>query len=101
MSSEQQLRAANQQLKATEKHLRQSEEKFRTIFELSPYSTVLSDLEGNIVACNERFVKMHATKEGRESQVGRNVSEFFPEAQRLVLFSTIEKTISDEMLEEK
>ncbi len=92
---EQQLRAASQQLKAANQHLRESEEKFRSMFELSPFSKVLLDLEGNVLECNQQFVKFHATKEGPEAQVGRNISEFFPPEQRPLLFSTIERTIKE------
>lgn len=69
--------------------LRQSEEKFRSMFELSPYATFLSDLKGNIIACNRQFTKLHGTKEGPDAQVGRNVSEFFPEEDRLRLSSLL------------
>ncbi|MDT8304116.1 MAG: PAS domain S-box protein, partial [Sedimentisphaerales bacterium] len=77
------------ELKKAQNSLRQSEEKFRSMFELSPYSTVLSDLKGNIIACNRQFAKLHATKEGPEAQVGRNVLEFFPEEERLRLSSSL------------
>jgi len=65
------------------------------MFELSPYSTIYSDLQGNIISCNQRFIELHAIKGGQEAQVGRNVSEFFPEDERSLLFSTIEKAIEE------
>jgi PAS domain S-box-containing protein len=82
--------------KKSEEALRESEEKFRTLFELSPYSTIFSDLQGNILACNNQFTKLYNTKQGPENQVGRNVSEFFPKEELPLLFSTVEKTIKDE-----
>ncbi|MHC4424724.1 MAG: sensor histidine kinase [Planctomycetota bacterium] len=89
------LKLEDTERKQAEEELKVSEEKFRTMFELSPYSTVLSDLEGNIMACNQQFAKMHATKKGPQTQVGRSVSEFFPKEEWPVLFSTIEKTIAE------
>ena len=70
-----------------EKELRESEERFKTLFELSPFSTLVADLKGNLIICNQQFVKLHATKKGPEAQKGRNVSEFFPEEERSKLFS--------------
>jgi PAS domain S-box-containing protein len=86
----------NSERKAAEEALRVSEEKFRILFELSPYSMVYSDLNGNILACNRQFVHLHATKKGPEEQTGRNVSEFFPEKEHERLFSIIKKTIDSE-----
>jgi len=75
--------------------LSESEEKFRTIFEFSPYSTVLLELNGNILACNQQFTRLHATSKGADAQVGRNVSEFFPEDQRPKLFASIKSAIAE------
>jgi PAS domain S-box-containing protein len=74
--------------------LSESEEKFRKMFELSPYSTVVTDLRGNILACNRQFTRLHATAEGPDAQVGRNVSEFLAEHEHSTLFATIDKTIA-------
>jgi PAS domain S-box-containing protein len=78
-----------------EEALKESEEKFRSIFEISPYSKVLLDLNGVIQQCNQRFVRFHATKKGAEAQVGRKISEFFPPEERQKLFDAIEKTIQE------
>ncbi len=75
--------------------LRESEEKFRTMFELSPYSTVLSDLEGNILACSHQFTRLHATAGGPGAQVGRNVSEFFPKEEWPALSASLKRTIAE------
>ncbi len=83
------------ELKRKEEALRDSKEKFRSIFELSPCSTVLLDLKGNIQQCNRQFVNYHATKEPAEAQVGRNISEFFPPEEVQHLFDTIKKTIKE------
>jgi len=81
--------------KKAEEALRESEEQFRTLFELSPYSIVLSDMEGNIIACNQQSIRMYGVKGKREMKIGRNVSDFFPEDEWSLLFSTIEKTIKE------
>jgi len=81
-------------LKKAMEALSESEEKFRTMFELSPYSTILPDLKGTILACNQPFLRLHATAEGPAAQVGRNVSEFFPKEEHSALFSSIEKKIA-------
>ncbi len=75
--------------------LSESEEKFRTMFEFSPYSTVLLDLKGNIMECNQQFTSLHATSEGADAQVGKNVSEFFPEDQHPKLFTSIETVLAE------
>jgi PAS domain S-box-containing protein len=81
--------------KRMEQELYESEEKFRSMFELLPYSTVLLDLEGSIQACNQQFVRFHATREGAEAQVGRNISDFFPPEEKSILDAAIAKTIKE------
>jgi len=78
-----------------EQALRESEAKFRRLFELSPYSMVYSDLEGNILDCNDRFVEIHATRDGPAGQVGRNVSEFFAVEEHALLRESIAETIAE------
>ncbi|MHC4519068.1 MAG: sensor histidine kinase, partial [Planctomycetota bacterium] len=81
--------------KRAEEELRASEEKFRTMFELSPYSTVFSDLEGNIITCNEQFARLHATTEGPEAQAGTNVSKFFASAEQPRLAAALRRIIEE------
>ncbi len=85
-------RDITERLKA-EGELKKSEEKFRTLFELSPSSTVYTDLEGNIRMCNQRFIELHATKGDIQEQIGRNVAEFFPPEEHEHLASRIKRTI--------
>lgn len=73
--------------------LRQSEEKFRTLFESSPTSTVYTDLEGNIIMCNQKFLDLHTTKGDMQEQIGRNVADFFPPEEHERLSSIIKQTI--------
>ena len=79
--------------KLTESALRESEEKFRRMFELSPYASVYTDIEGNIILCNGQFTIMHATKDGPEHVAGRNVSEFIAKEERPRLFRSIKNKI--------
>ena len=83
------------QHKRAEETLRKSEERFRDMFEFSPNSTIITDMEGNIIVCNKQFVELHAAKGGAEAQIGRKITEFFPEEELPHLFSTIEKMITD------
>jgi two-component system, cell cycle sensor histidine kinase and response regulator CckA len=85
--------------KQVEEALRASEERFRTLFELSPYATVYTDLEGNILACNQEFVNMHGLDGDTEAQVGKNVAELFSEKERPFLFSLPNKTVEKSAIE--
>lgn len=70
-----------------EDELKESEERFRTMFELSPYSTVYTDLEGKILVYNQQFVEIHALKKVmrrrlaetyRSSSLRKNGHCYFP-----------------------
>jgi len=74
--------------------LRTSEERFRKLFELSPYSMVYLDLDGRILLCNNRFTELHATREGPHAQIGRSILEFVCEEDRDRLPSVIERMIA-------
>jgi PAS domain S-box-containing protein len=80
--------------KKAEIALKESEQRFRMLFETSPDSVVVSDMEGNIVLINKQFVKMHAIKQP-DKVIGRNVAEFFVKEDHPVLFEAIKKTITE------
>ncbi len=86
-------------LDKNEKALKESEKKFRTLFEISPYSIFISDLNGYIVNCNQQFVKMQATKYGTEEQKGRKISEFFSGEEFTHMYANIKKTIEEGTLQ--
>ncbi len=76
-----------------EEQLRSNEEQFRTIFNFSPASTVLWDLSGKIIRCNEMFVRLHKAKGGKDAQVGRNIAEFVSKDQHKFLADRIGQVI--------
>jgi PAS domain S-box-containing protein len=81
----QQLNEAKSQLEEYTEHLeekvrdrtldlKESEEKLRSIFAASPDSIAATDLNGNIIECNEQTVKMHGYS-SKEELIGRNALE--------------------------
>jgi PAS domain S-box-containing protein len=62
--------------KVAEQKLRESEEKYRHLFESSPYFVGLVDLKGNLLDCNDRieyFLSIHK----KEDLIGKNFREIF------------------------
>ncbi len=62
--------------KIAEQKLRESEEKYRHLFENSPYFVGLVDLKGNLIDCNNRaehFLSVHK----KEELIGKNFREIF------------------------
>ena len=62
--------------KIAEQKLRESEEKYRHLFENSPYFVGLVDLKGNLIDCNDRaehFLSIHK----KEDLIGKNFREIF------------------------
>lgn len=60
--------------KITEQKLRESEEKYRHLFENSPYFVGLIDLKGNLIDCNnqaEHFLSVHK----KEDLIGKNFKD--------------------------
>ena len=80
--------------KRAEETVRLNEEKFRTLFDLSPYSIVVCGLDGTIRACNEQFSKLHVTREGPEAQVGRHISTFLATEDRTRLRAHIRDVVA-------
>jgi PAS domain S-box-containing protein len=60
--------------KKTEEELRASEEKLRDVFAASPDAITVTDLNGNIVECNQATVALHGY-ESKEELIGRNSLE--------------------------
>ncbi len=81
--------------KKTEEALRRSEAEFRTIFELSPYAIIFTDLQGCILTCNQQFTKLYGTRHGPKAQIGRNLLDYFPQEERARISNSIEIIVRD------
>jgi len=64
-------------LKQTEKNLIESEEKYRNLFESSPYSIGIFDLDGILIDCNEATAKFVSTHTIENHLIGKNFREFW------------------------
>jgi PAS domain S-box-containing protein len=78
--------------KKAEDALRESEERFKTLFEVVPFSIVYSDLNANILMCNKQFLKLHGIKRP-EMIRGTNVIKFFSKQDIPKLRNYIQKSI--------
>ena len=72
--------------KITEQKLKESEQKYRHLFESSPYSIGLLDLEGTLIEANEATNKFLSTRT-KDKLIGKNIREIFSstEQDKLVL----------------
>ncbi len=59
--------------KRAEQQLKESEEKYRHLFENSPFSILLADTKGNIMECNSTIEKLYGIK--KEEIVSKNYKE--------------------------
>ena len=75
--------------------LRESEERFRRLFELSPFAMLYVNLQGEIVLCNDSFVRMHGASGDAEAQVGRSFADFAPEEELARARETIARTLEE------
>ena len=64
-----------------EQKLKTSEQKFRHLFENSPYPVVLLELNGTIKDCNIATIELFGIK--RDNLIGTNFSKFFLDPQKL------------------
>jgi len=80
--------------KRAEMELKESEEKLRTLFEVTPVSIVLSDLESNIIMCNQKFCEIHGI-ENPDLVKGRKIPEFISKKDRPKLRDSIKKTFGE------
>jgi len=64
-----------------EQKLKISEQRFQHLFENSPYSVVLLELNGEIIDCNNATETILKTK--KEKLLGRMFTQFFPDPSKL------------------
>ena len=63
-------------LKNTEQNLIESEEKYRNLFESSPYSIGIFDLDGILIDCNKTTAKLLSTHNLEKDLIGKHFREF-------------------------
>ena len=64
-------------LKKTEKNLIESEERYRNLFESSPYSIGIFDLDGTLIDCNKATAKLLSTHNLEDHVIGKHFREFW------------------------
>ncbi len=64
-------------LTPTEKNLPESEERDRNLFESSPYSIGIFDLDGTLIDCNKATAKLLSTHNIENHLIGKNYREFW------------------------
>ncbi|MHA1257639.1 MAG: PAS domain-containing sensor histidine kinase, partial [Promethearchaeota archaeon] len=89
--------------KIAEKKLKESEEKYRHLFDSSPYSIGLLDLDGTLIEGNEATNKFLSART-KDELIGKNIREIFsPTEQDRSIFPKItnyfKKVIKDEIRE--
>ena len=74
--------------------LKKSEEKLRSIFAASPYAITVSDLNGNIIECNEQTLNMHEYS-SKEELMGKTVLELIAEKDHKRAVENLKKTFRE------
>ncbi|MBY9010417.1 MAG: PAS domain S-box protein [Candidatus Lokiarchaeota archaeon] len=64
-------------LKKTEQNLIESEEKYRNLFESSPYSIGIFDLDGTLIDCNKATAKLLSAHNLEKDIIGKHFREFW------------------------
>jgi len=74
-----------------EEALKDSEEMLRNVFAASPNAIIVTDLNGNIVDCNQATVDLHGYQ-SREGLIGKNVLEFVAKKDHKKAIENLKKT---------
>ncbi len=69
-------------LKQTEKNLIESEEKYRNLFESSPYSIGIFDLDGTLIDCNKATEKLVSIHNIENDLIGKHYREIWGYAEK-------------------
>jgi PAS domain S-box-containing protein len=77
-----------------ERALRESQERYRIMVEMSPDAVVQTDLEGRIVALNQRAVSFYGAESARD-MVGRNSMDFIAPGQRRRAAETMRQVLEE------
>ena len=104
----QQLNNANSQLEGYAEHLeekvkertrdlKESEEKLRSIFVASPDAVTATDLNGNIVECNEQTVRLHGFS-SRSELIGKSSLILIAKKDHEMAIRNLKKTLEDGIL---
>jgi PAS domain S-box-containing protein len=104
----QQLNNANSQLEVYAKHLeekveertrnlKESEEKLRSIFTASPNAITATDLNGNIIECNEQTARMHGFS-SRSELIGKNSFILIAKKDHEKAMRNMKKTLEDGLM---
>ncbi len=80
--------------KKMEEELRESEEYFRAIFEMSPESITITDLEGEIIDCNRETIEQQGF-DSKGEVIGKNSFEFFAPEDKARGEKNLEKTLEE------
>jgi PAS domain S-box-containing protein len=78
--------------KKAEEALRESEEKLENIFAASPDAITVTDLNGNIVDCNQATLDLHGYQ-SREDMIGKNSLEFIAKKDHEAAMQSLKKTL--------
>jgi PAS domain S-box-containing protein len=78
----------------TERALRESQERYRILGEMSPDAVVQTDLEGRIVALNQRALSFYGAENARD-MIGRNSTDFIEPGQRRRAAETMRQVLEE------
>ncbi len=86
--------------KRIEKELKESRRYYRAIVETSPEAIAITDLEGNIIDCNERDLEMHKI-DSKDDLLGKNALDFIIPEQRDRAKENLKKTLEEGVTKDK
>lgn len=93
------LKHANDREERTraEKALYESEEKFRNIFESSPNAITVTDLDGNIIECNQAMLELHGFP-SKDDVIGINAFDLIAKKDHDRAIENIKRTMGEGMV---